>query len=54
MYTSMHHVSGIASGHGSHNKFEDLCFTKLVNYILEEIKKKNILTSSAAQFIADT
>jgi hypothetical protein len=49
------------------NKFEDLCCTKLVNYILEEIKK-NVLTSSsaakeviaranllqAAQFIADS
>jgi hypothetical protein len=29
-------------------KFEDLCCTELVNYILEPIKK-NVLTSSAAK-----
>jgi hypothetical protein len=42
------HISGTASGHGSHNKFEDLCCTELANYILEEIKNKNVLTSSLA------
>jgi hypothetical protein len=43
---SQHHISGTTSGHGSHNKFEDLCCAKLVNYILEE--KKNVLTAAAA------
>jgi hypothetical protein len=36
---SQHHIPGTASGHGSHKKFEDLCYTELVNYILEPIKK---------------
>jgi hypothetical protein len=33
----IHHVPGTASGHGSHEKCEDLCCAKLVNYILEPI-----------------
>jgi hypothetical protein len=39
-YISQHHIPGTASGHGSYKKFEDLCCTKLINYILEAIKKK--------------
>jgi hypothetical protein len=31
------HIPITASGHGSHNKFEDLCCAELVNYILEPI-----------------
>jgi hypothetical protein len=34
---SQHHIPGTASGHESHNKFEDLCCAELVNYILEPI-----------------
>jgi hypothetical protein len=37
---SQHHIPGTASGHGSDNKFEDLCCAELVNYILEPIRKK--------------
>jgi hypothetical protein len=37
---SQHHILVTASGHGSHKKFEDLCYAELINYILEPIKKK--------------
>jgi hypothetical protein len=50
--TSQHHMPGTAIGHGSHKKFEDLCRTKLLNYILEAIKNVVISSSTAKEVIA--